>query len=175
MTTALTRLKPVWNERSISLNSKIQLMCSLVTWMFLYAFKSWTVTAEPQRRMRVMEMRCYRKIQCFLYKDHATNEEVLAKIQKAIGPQKNLLDIVKRHKLKWYWLSFISSGQNHLARHSERGKKTRQTEKEMGRQHQGMDLPGVHEVREGSREQGKMEETGCEVICGAPVTSTVKG
>ena len=34
---------------------------------------------------------------------------------------------------------FIRSGQNHLARHSERGKKTRQTEEEMGRQHQEMD------------------------------------
>ena len=29
---------------------------------------------------------------------------------------------------------FIRSGQNHLARHSERGKKTRQTEEEVGRQ-----------------------------------------
>ena len=29
--------------------------------------------------------------------------------------------------------------QNHLARHSDRGKKTRQTEEEMGKQHQGMD------------------------------------
>ena len=38
-------------------------------------------------------------------------------------------------------LSFTGSGQNHLARRSERGKKTRQTEKEVGRQHQGMDRP----------------------------------
>ena len=30
-TTALARLKPVWNDRSISLSSKTQLMCSLVT------------------------------------------------------------------------------------------------------------------------------------------------
>ena len=30
-TAALTRLKPAWNDRSISLSSKIQLMCSLVT------------------------------------------------------------------------------------------------------------------------------------------------
>ena len=33
-----------------------------------------------------------------------------------------------------------------LARHSERGKKTRQTE-EAGRQHQGMDRPGVKSQR----------------------------
>ena len=30
-------------------------------------------------------------------------------------------------------LPFIRSGQNHLARHSKRGKKTRQTEEEVGR------------------------------------------
>ena len=55
-------------------------------------------------------------------------------------------------------LRFIRSGQNHPARHSEREKKIRQTEEEVGRQHQGMDKPGVHRVPEGSGEQGKMEE-----------------
>ena len=68
-----------------------------------------------------------------------------------------------------------ASGQNHLARNGERGKKTRQTEEEVGRQHQGMDRLGVHQVPEGSGEQGKMEETGCEIIFGAPMTLTVKG
>ena len=38
---------------------------------------------------------------------------------------------------------FIRSGENHIERHSERGKETRQTEEEVGRQHQGMDRPGV--------------------------------
>ena len=33
----------------------------------------------------------------------------------------------------------MRSGQNHLTKHSERGKKTKQTEEEVGRQHQGMD------------------------------------
>ena len=59
---ALTRLKPVWNDRSISLSSKIQLMCYFVTSIFLYACESWTYTAELQKRMQAMEMRCYRKI-----------------------------------------------------------------------------------------------------------------
>ena len=39
----------------------------------------------------------------------------------------------------WSCLPFIRSGQNHLAWDSERGKKTRQTEEEVGRQLQGMD------------------------------------
>ena len=33
----------------------------------------------------------------------------------------------------WSCLPFIRSGQNHLAKHSERGKKTRQTEEDVGR------------------------------------------
>ena len=45
----------------------------------------------------------------------------------------------------------------------------------MRRQHQGMDRPGVQPVPEGSGEQGKMEKTGCKIICGALTTLTVKG
>ena len=53
-------------------------------------------------------------------------------------------------------LPFTRSGQNHLiGRHSERGKKTRQSEEEVGRQHQGMDRHGVRQVPEGSRNRRK--------------------
>ena len=104
---------------------------------------------------------------CNSYEDHVTNEEVLAKIQQAIGPHENLTIVESQTVVVWTCLPFIRSGQNHLARHSERGKKTRQTEEEVGRQHQGVDRPGVLQVPEGSGEQGKMEQTACEIICGA--------
>ena len=71
------------------------------------------------------------------------------------------------------WLKMFRSGQNHLARHSERGKTTGQTEKEMGRKHQGMDRPGVRQVPKGSGEQGKLDENFCDIICGAPTTLAV--
>ena len=77
-------------------------MRSLVTSIFLYACESWTLTAELLRRIQAMVMRCYRKILRMSYKDHATNEEVRAKIQQAIGPHEDLLTIVKRGKLQWY-------------------------------------------------------------------------
>ena len=99
-TAALTSLKPVWIDKSISLSSKIRLMRSLVTFIFLYACESWTLTAELQRRMQAMERRCYRKILHISYKDHVTKEEVCAKIQQAIGPHEDLLTIVKRRKLQ---------------------------------------------------------------------------
>ena len=109
-TKALTRLKPVWIGKSISLSSKIRLMRSLVTFIFLYACESWTLTAELHRRIQAMELRCYRKILHISYKDHVTNEEVRAKIQQAIGPHEDLLTIVKRRKLQWYGHVSGSSG-----------------------------------------------------------------
>ena len=109
-TAALTRLKPVWNDRGISLSSKIRLIRSLVTSIFLYACESWTLTAALQRIIQAMEMRCYRKILCISYKDHATNKEVHAKIQQATGPHEDLLTIIKRCKLQWYGHDSRSSG-----------------------------------------------------------------
>ena len=38
-----------------------------------------------------------------------------------------------------------------------------------------MDRPWVRQVPEGSEEQGKMEKTGCKIICGAPTTPADRG
>ena len=108
---ALTRLKRIWNDRSISLSSKIRLMRSLVTSIFLYACESWTLKAELQRRIQqAMEMRCYRKILRISYRDHVTNKKVCAKTQQAIRPHEDLLTIVKRRTLQWYGHVSHSSG-----------------------------------------------------------------
>ena len=110
-TAALTRLKPIWMDKSISLSSKIRLMRFLVTSIFLYACESWTLTAELQRRIQAMKMRCYCKILCISYIYlHVTHKEVHAKIQQAIGPQEDLLTIVKRCRLQWYGQVSCSSG-----------------------------------------------------------------
>ena len=94
--------------------------------------------AELQRRIPAMELSCYRKILHISYKDHAIKESPCQ------GPAGNRTtrrppDHCKETQtaVVWSCLSFIRSGENHLARHSEREKKTRQTEEEVGRQHQG--------------------------------------
>ena len=112
-----------------------------------------------------------------LYKNYVTNEEVRAKILQAIGPHENHLTTVKRRKLQWYGHVSRSSGlaKTILQGTVKGGKKTRQSEEDVGRQHQQMDGLGVRQVPEGSREQGKMDETGCEIVCGAPTTLEVKG
>ena len=84
-----------WQEYSSQFqNTTNALPCHI---HFLYACESWTLTAELQRKIQAMEMRCNR----ISYKDFITNEEVCAKIQQAIGPHEDLLTIGKRCKLQW--------------------------------------------------------------------------
>ena len=101
-TTTMTRLKPIWNDRNITLGSKVRLMRTLIISILLYACETWTLTIELQRRIKAVEMRCYRRLLHISYKDHITNEIVCKKIQTAIVPYEDLLTTVKKRKLRWY-------------------------------------------------------------------------
>ena len=116
----------------------------------------------PQDTTHLIQRPCYQRGS--LCQDPAGNQIT----QRPLDHRKEMQTAVV-----WPCLLFIRSGQNHLARHSEKGKKTRQTEEEVGRQHQGMDRPGVCHVPEGQWRTWKMEESGCEIICGVPVTLSV--
>ena len=128
-TAALTRLKPVWNDKSSSFNSKIRLMRSFVTYIFRYACESMTLTAELQRRVQAMDMRCYRKILRISYKDRVTNETSVSRSSRKSTTRRPPDDCKETQTaVVWIYLPFIRSGQNRLARNSESGKKTRHAE-----------------------------------------------
>ena len=142
-------------------------MHSLVTSIFLYTCESWTLTAELQRRIQAMELRCYRKILYISNKDYVTNEEVREKIQPAIGPHENLT-IVEGRKLQWY---------GHVSRSKGLAKTILQGAMKWGRR-QGRqrkrwednirELTGLEFAKsQRAVENRKVEETGCEVICDA--------
>ena len=97
------------------------------------------------------------------------NEEVRNRIQNAIGVHDDLLTIVKPHlKILWH-------GKDNSAGDSERTKKERETEEEMGRYNQRMDRHEVWRFPEGSGRNGRVERYRCNVICGSPMTTEVKG
>ena len=138
-------------------------MRSLVTSIFLYACESWTLTAGLQRRLQAMEMRCYGKILHISYKDHVTYEEVCAWTTRRPDHRKETQTEVVRT-----CLPFVRSGQTHLARHSESGKKTRQSRrggKTTSESGQAWNSPSP-------RGQWRTGKNGghCEIICGAPAT-----
>ena len=109
-TAALSRLKIIWRDKNISLASKVKLMRMLILSTFLYACESWTLTAEIERRIQALEIRCNSRLLNIPYKDHVTNEEVRNRIQNAIGVHDDLLTMVKKRKLRWYGHISRSSG-----------------------------------------------------------------
>ena len=97
-----------------------------------------------EKKTQAFEMRCYWRLLNISYKDHVTNEEVRKKIQAAIGEYDKLLTLVKKRKLKWFGHVSRSFGlADNPTGHSERKRKMRQTEEEVGRQYQRVDREGL--------------------------------
>ena len=97
---SLSKLKVVWNDKSISLQSKIRLLRTIVISVFLYACESWTLDAYLEQRIAAFEMRCLRRLLGIDYRDHITNVSVREKVTAEIGRHQELLEIVKSRKLK---------------------------------------------------------------------------
>ena len=85
-TTAMTKLKVIWNVKNIAICSKIRLMRCLVMSILLYPCETSTLKADIERRVLAMEMRCFRKILGISYIDHITNEKMKIRTENAIGP-----------------------------------------------------------------------------------------
>ena len=128
-TAALTRLKPVWNDRSISPGSKARLLCCLVSSIFLYACQSWNLPVEMRKKNMSHKYEVLPQDTTHLIQRPCYKRDVRAKIQQAIGPHEDLLTIVKRRKLQWYCHVSRSSG---LAKTILQG--TEKGEKGKGRQ-----------------------------------------
>ena len=130
---ALTKLKIIWDDKNIDLSSKIRLLRSLVMSIFLYSCKTWTPTAEIERKIQTVEMRSFRRLLGISYIDHI--EEVRSRIRKAIGPYEELLSTVTKTQNKVVWACHKSFGtcQDSPPGHCTRREKERQTDKTMGR------------------------------------------
>ena len=79
----------------------MKLLHGLIQSIFLYASESWKLTAELQRKIQAVEMRCNRRLLGIPYTDHITNDEVRKTISQHVTHYEDLLTTVKRRKLKW--------------------------------------------------------------------------
>ena len=102
-TAALSSLKKIWRDRNIPRRSKIRLLRSLVISVFLYACESWTLTADLQRRIQAMEMRCYRRLLNISYTEHITNVEVRKQNRACHWTIRRLAYYCQKKKAKMVW------------------------------------------------------------------------
>ena len=115
-------------------------MRSLVISIFLYACESWTFTAELEKRTQAFEMRCYRRLLNISYKDHVTKKDPSSywRIRRTPDPGQEA-----KAKLVWPCLKVFWFSKDNPTGHSDRKKKKRQTEEEVGRQYQRVDRNGL--------------------------------
>ena len=133
-TAAVTNLKVIWNDKNITLSSKIRLMRSLAMNILLHACETWTITSDIERRKQALEMRCFHKLLGFSYRDHITKEEVKTRIGNLLTSVKTQTDVVlARYKVIW-------TGQDYPTGNNTRREMKKQTEETMGRQHQRVDF-----------------------------------
>ena len=71
-------------------------------------------------KTQAFEMRRYHRLLNISYKDHVINKQGPRKIQAAIGEYDELLTLVKKWKLRWFWLS-----KDDATGHSQRKEKKR--------------------------------------------------
>ena len=167
-TAAMTKLRTIWNNKKIATSSKIRLMRSLVMSIFLYACEAWTLTADTERRIKALEMRCFRKLLGITFRDHITNEEVKRRIQNEIGPYSDLLSIVRRRKLMWYGHVTRSSGlaktilQGTVPGGRKRGRQKKRWDDNI-REWTGLDLKDTLRKAENREEWRKLVVTSSEV------------
>ena len=175
--TTMTRLKPIWNDRNITLGSKVRLMRTLIISILLYACETWTLTIELQRRIKAVEMRCYRRLLHISYKDHITNEIVCTKIQTAIGSYEDLLTTVKKRKLRWYGHVTRSNGlckkvlQGTVPGKRKRGRQKKRWEDNI-KEWTGLDFNNSQRAAE---DRQRWQKIVADVSSGAPTTLMVPG
>ena len=145
-TTAISRLKPIWNDQNITLRFKVRRIRTLIISILLYACETWTLTIELQRRIKAVEMRCFRRLLHISYKDLITNE-IVYKIQAVIGPCEDKLTTVKKRKLRWFGHCDQMKWpvQKDRTGHNTREMEKRKVKENMGRQHQRVNRSRFHQ------------------------------
>ena len=92
----------MWRDKNIRLSTKLKLLHAVVLSIFLYACETWKLTAELQREIQAVEMRCLRRVLGISYTEHMTNEAARATVTQHMKLYEELLTTVKKRKLRWY-------------------------------------------------------------------------
>ena len=99
-TAALTRLKPIWIDKSISLSSKIRLMPSLVTSIFLYACNHGPSQQSSQEEFKPLKWGATAKYYTSHIKTMLPTRKSVPRSSRQFDHTKTSWRIVKRRKLQ---------------------------------------------------------------------------
>jgi hypothetical protein len=94
---AFWRLKrPFFQQRNLSLGTRMKVYRCLVTSVLLYGSEAWAVTAAQLQRLEVFHHRCLRHIVGWRLSDRFSNETLLAKCRIS-----SVQTMLMQHQLRW--------------------------------------------------------------------------
>lgn len=77
---AMSRLHKIWKYRSITKNTKMQLVQSLIFSIFRYGAETWTIKAADRKIIDAFEMWCWRRMLRIPWTVHRTTESILKEL-----------------------------------------------------------------------------------------------
>ena len=86
----------VWNNRMLTITTKVAVFHACVLSTLLYGSESWTTYASQERRLSVFYMRCLRRILNIKWQDRVTNNEVLSRAKAT-----SMTTILQQRRLRW--------------------------------------------------------------------------
>ena len=93
---AVVSLSNIWKDRSITLQSKIRILHTLVFPVATYGCECWVLKKCDRNRLTSFEIWCYRRIMRISWRERKTNEWVLERIGQA-----TLINSINKRKLSF--------------------------------------------------------------------------
>jgi len=81
---ATSSLHHTWNDRCLSISTKIRLFQALVLSILLYASETWTLRITDMKTQEAFYLKCLRQILGVRWHQHITNSEILS--HAGVGP-----------------------------------------------------------------------------------------
>lgn len=93
-----TKMKKVFNDRSLSLELRLKMVRCYVFPIVLYGMEGWTLTQRLEDKIQAFEMWVFRRLLRISWRDRVRNEEVLERL----NTERYLLLTIKKRKLLYF-------------------------------------------------------------------------
>ena len=98
---AFRSLNNIWKSSVYSTNTKLKLFGAIVKSTLMYGSECWTVTKKAEKKLRVFQQKCLRRILRVFYPNLVRNEEILRRTEQ--------IDIIEEQTdRKWRWIGHMA-------------------------------------------------------------------
>lgn len=94
---AYSKLKPVFEDKNMKMNTKMRIFNALIGSIYLYNSELWTLTAANEKKIDICQRNFLRKIVGIKYPQTINNEELYRRTK-----QLQWTTTVRRRRLRWY-------------------------------------------------------------------------